>query len=393
MIYLASSSGATTLPSATALLNRHLNPAKTSGPTIAPHSQLATYRLVVTQRILQICSYSTYDNVTDFEWYLSVLVDLAYVGDSKLGTVIRDQLVDVVGRVRAARRFAVQLMFKLLSDESLMPTSQGDEVSCSEVLWAAAWICGEYCIELAEPQELLNYLLQPSVAHLPPETTAVFIHAASKITGFWLADLALSWEDSKLPEARSVVESVIAHVETLTSNSHIEVQERVSDMPIRGQIHPHNCKQAANTLQLLTFVHKDFMTHRPRSTGFAGPEVSRFDQISFEPDFPKSLYLLRPLFTSYELKPVGKNAQRSVPIPEGLDLSAWVIPSQEFSQDKEISEELAAKSIKGKHKDASQGKVKKRKKKTTQVEDKEISSREVEEFSLLEQQEHERVCS
>jgi AP-3 complex subunit delta-1 len=53
-------------------------------------------------------------------------------------------LVDVVGRVRAARRYAVKLMVKVLSDDRFLVES-GEEGSCAEVLWAAGWICGEYC--------------------------------------------------------------------------------------------------------------------------------------------------------------------------------------------------------------------------------------------------------
>jgi AP-3 complex subunit delta len=91
-----------------------------------------------------MCSQDTYENVTNFEWYLSVLVDLAHVANVDVGAQIRDQLVDVVGRVKAARRYAVKLMHTLLNDDTILRNAR-DEGSCSEVLWAAAWICGEYC--------------------------------------------------------------------------------------------------------------------------------------------------------------------------------------------------------------------------------------------------------
>lgn len=91
-----------------------------------------------------MCSSSTYDNVVDFEWYLSVLVDLAYISNVDIGAQIRDQLVDVVGRVKAARAYAVKLMVKILSDETLL-MNVDEPGSCSEVLCAAAWICGEFC--------------------------------------------------------------------------------------------------------------------------------------------------------------------------------------------------------------------------------------------------------
>jgi AP-3 complex subunit delta len=114
-----------------------------SNPHISP-SQSPAYRLVLSQRILNVCSQSTYENVTNFEWYISVLVDLAHVANVNIGGQIRDQLVDVVGRVRAVRRYAVKLMYTMLSDETMLRNAQ-DEGSCSEVLWAAAWICGEHC--------------------------------------------------------------------------------------------------------------------------------------------------------------------------------------------------------------------------------------------------------
>ena len=103
-----------------------------------------------------MCSSSTYDNVVDFEWYLSVLVDLAYISNVDIGAQIRDQLVDVVGRVKAARAFAVKLMVKILSDETLL-LNASEQGSCSEVLWAAAWICGEYCECVAVVGRYLRY--------------------------------------------------------------------------------------------------------------------------------------------------------------------------------------------------------------------------------------------
>lgn len=135
------------LPSATQSLSQYQyrTPLVSATPksTNAP-SQSPAYRLTLSQRILALGTADTYDNVVDFEWYLSVLVDLAYVAGVPVGGAIRDQLVDIVARVRAARRFAVQLMVKVLTDESFLANAT-EESGCPEVLWAAAWICGEHC--------------------------------------------------------------------------------------------------------------------------------------------------------------------------------------------------------------------------------------------------------
>ncbi len=107
-------------------------------------SQNPAYRLTLSQRILSLGSQETYENVTDFEWYLSVLLDLAYVASVDIGSAVREQIMDVAARVSAARRYAVQLMVKLLCDDTFLYNA-GEEGSCAEVLGAAAWICGEYC--------------------------------------------------------------------------------------------------------------------------------------------------------------------------------------------------------------------------------------------------------
>ena len=133
------------LPTAAQSLAQNAAPPPPDGikPALAP-SQSPAYRLALSQRILNICSQSTYDNITNFEWYLSVLVDLAHVANVDIGAQVRDQLVDVVARVKAARRSAVKLMYTLLSDTNLLRSAR-EEGSCAEVLWAAAWICAEYC--------------------------------------------------------------------------------------------------------------------------------------------------------------------------------------------------------------------------------------------------------
>ena len=45
-----------------------------------------------------------------------------------------------------------------------------------------------------------------------------------------------------------------------------------------------------------------------------------------DPRFPKSLLLVRPLHTAYELRPVGPEVQRQIKPPPGLDLDAWIVP-------------------------------------------------------------------
>jgi hypothetical protein len=46
-----------------------------------------------------------------------------------------------------------------------------------------------------------------------------------------------------------------------------------------------------------------------------------------QPSYPKSLFLIQPLHTGYEMNPVGYRAQESVKVPEGLDLDSVLLPT------------------------------------------------------------------
>ncbi|KAF7784263.1 hypothetical protein Agabi119p4_428 [Agaricus bisporus var. burnettii] len=326
-----------TLPSASQSLSQH--PGNPFIQITSP-SQSSSYRLVLSQRILSICSRSLYENVTNFEWYLSVLVDLAHIANVNIGAEIRDQLVDVAGRVRAARRYAAQLMYSVLTDDSMLLNPE--ECSCPEILWAAGWIIGEYCEELAEPESVLPHLLRPEVARLPPETVAIYVQAAIKVFGFWASELAERWEEDDLSRVLAAVESISERMNVFASSPHIEVQER-----------------AANIHQLCNFIIADLRNHRSKASTPAYPTMglssaNEDETISQNINFPKSLYLIRPMFSSYELNPVASNAQASVPIPEGLDLDAWIVPPprEAVIPEGELVPEKKKRSKKGKEKEA-----------------------------------------
>jgi len=130
---------------AASLLAQTADPSASATSTIVQASLVSpAYRLELSQRIMDMTSADTYDNVTDFEWYMSVLIDLAYVAKAPIGLQLRASMLDVVSRVKSLRGYAVQLCQRVLIDDHFSTgTSEGDE-NCSEIVYAAAWICGEY---------------------------------------------------------------------------------------------------------------------------------------------------------------------------------------------------------------------------------------------------------
>ena len=87
---------------------------------------------------------------------------------------------------------------------------------------------------------------------------------------------------------------------------------------------------------------------------------------------------------------MAKAAQASVPVPEGLDLDAWIVhPPEDSVQDVAESTDLKKKSKKGKGKDTS-GEKKNSKKK--RKDDDELIALEPEVETAEDRAERERVC-
>jgi AP-3 complex subunit delta-1 len=111
--------------------------------TSAAVSLSPAYRLLLAQRLLGIIAQDTYTNVTDFQWVVSVLVDVAYVSRVDVGAEIRDMLLDVVGRVKSVRTYAVGVLEKVVGDDAFRERGR-DGTGEEAIVEAATWICGEY---------------------------------------------------------------------------------------------------------------------------------------------------------------------------------------------------------------------------------------------------------
>ncbi|KAH9366489.1 hypothetical protein HPB48_020876 [Haemaphysalis longicornis] len=138
------------------------------------------YRDELLSKIIDICSQNNYQYITNFEWYVSVLVELTRIEGTKHGLTIASQMLDVAVRVQAVRAFSVSQMAVLLDNTHLLVGS-GQRNSICEVLYAAAWICGEYSDLLMEPRSTLEALVRPRASQLPPHIQSAYVHNALKL--------------------------------------------------------------------------------------------------------------------------------------------------------------------------------------------------------------------
>ncbi|EGD73757.1 hypothetical protein PTSG_05451 [Salpingoeca rosetta] len=273
-----------------------------------------TYRDEVVAKIIQMCSQSTYQYITNFEWYVQVLVQLTRVENTRHGALIRDQLMDVAirARVKVLRPFACKQMAALLTDQRLY---SGHNIECgiSEVLYAAAWISGEFSEHLDTPTAttVVEALLQPRTAQLPGPIQAVFIHNCLKVYAADETATAANGDDDGDGDDGAVRDSedlqamrgvLTARLPLFVQSGDLEVQER-----------------AVLVSQIVAFVEADLAKgHHPHKE-------------------------LAALYAG-NLNPVAAKAQRKVPVPENVDLDRW-INTPPASEDEEEDRDLFSDAI------------------------------------------------
>src|SRR5690554_1576298 len=128
-------------------------------------AETSAYKDSIGEKIIGVCSKNNYQYITDFEWYISVLMELSRTSGMHLGKVIANQFMDVIIRVKMIRPYGIRNMLSLLRDIKLLSDSVIEGGHC-EVLYSAAWCVGEFSSEVQDTLAAIEALLQPAVASL-----------------------------------------------------------------------------------------------------------------------------------------------------------------------------------------------------------------------------------
>ncbi|KAH8392991.1 hypothetical protein KR200_011411 [Drosophila serrata] len=256
----------------------------------------SAYRDELLYKVIEICGQSSYLYVTNFEWYLTVLVELIQLeAGSRHGRLIAEQLLDVAIRVPVVRQFAVNEMTNLLDTFAVSAQSN----SMYEVLYAAAWIVGEFAGELEDAEKTLNILLRPR--QLPGHIQGVYVQNVIKLFAR-LATTCLELQD--LPGLVKLCEHVLEKLQHFNGSSDIEVQERANS--------------ACMLIEMLrTQLSTTDETLMDTTTTMEGGGIP-----------PLAIEIVQEITLLFagELIPVAPKAQRKVPLPDGLDLDEWINP-------------------------------------------------------------------
>lgn len=222
--------------------------------------------------------------------------------------------------------------------------------SNAEVLYAAAWLVGEFRSFLVDPLATLCALLAPAIQRLPPYVQMVCLHAALKVFSALVSPAADSSDSQAGHDAErfsACLKAAKEGTEAFASSVDLEVQQRASEFR-----------------ELLAAIEA------------AVPEPFEVPAIATD---------LASLFSG-DLNPVAPKAQKRVPIPDGLDLEEPFFvpppPSEEpVQRDESPDEELIL--IKEKRK--SSKKTTKHKRRHTRDEEVAPASSESEDAEAVEQ--------
>ena len=314
------------------------------------------YREELVTKIIFICSRDMYAFLTDFAWYLSILVELAYTTGSQHGSspksanLVAEQIMNIALRVVDVRPFAVASMVPMLTNSTIADGAVSG--GSAMVLYAAAWCTGEYSELIAADADaagVLCALLRPTVAAFPPSVQCVFLQAALKLLAMIVApggahsasgavaagagealidatpeDDPFSADGAGKAGDASVVELVRSVLELLRRfqrSVHVEVQERATNFAALL------AALAPTIVASVPTVEEEKLAKEAKAAGGdAAAAAAAASAAAAAPDTAEVAVLattLPQLFLS-KLGPVKSSAQRRVPLPEGLDLSKWI---------------------------------------------------------------------
>lgn len=268
------------------------------------------FRDEIVYKVIDICSRNDYFYISNFDWYVTVLVTLASIeAGTSHGNLIASQILDVALRVKEVRPYAVKQMAAILKHTDKFSTT----FSVSEVLYAAAWICGEYSEYLNDKSETMYNLL--AATNFEPYIIAIFVHNACKIF-------------SRIAQVY-LITTINQDTDGLDDDANNNCKDEAVNDNKHQQLHVICDRLVGKDLKELKRF--DDLEVQERVSNFINIiDATKRDNI----DFCKTFY-------AYTLNPVTTQAQAKVPIPEGLDLDTSLVfdPDSPLSTDDDDSED------------------------------------------------------
>ncbi|KAI4148533.1 MAG: hypothetical protein L6R39_002770 [Caloplaca ligustica] len=273
------------------------------------------YRIATIKQVLDMCAKDTYANISDFEWYIEVLVQLVGLvpprgSTSRQGTgeqrksapqatgeeVAADlgkELRNVAVRVDSVRSEAVNAAASMLLVAGEKDLTIPPDPGSSGWLPFAAWVVGEYADQLSNLDGTLTAMTNSKAGTLPPTVLSAYLQAIPKLLACTISRSCQQWTTERQTTISLLIARLLHFLEPLTASPSLEVQERSTELAELVRL----ASQAVTD-------HAKGNDHWPLLLTKAIPQ----------------------LFGGSELNPVAPSAQARVPLPEDLNLDIALNP-------------------------------------------------------------------
>ncbi|KAL8694143.1 MAG: hypothetical protein Q9218_001140 [Villophora microphyllina] len=276
------------------------------------------YRITTIRQILDMCAKDTYTNISDFEWYIDILIQLVGLVPSafdsgpkneepsdqqrctsratseEISTYIGRELCNVAVRVDSVRTEAVQAAASLLHFRQGQHSYSVPDSPGRGALRSAAWVVGEYAEHLTNADATLTAVTHSKVGTLPSAVLCAYLQAIPKILVVTIQKMSTAWSAEAQTRMSLLMARLIYVLEPLTANPNLEVQERAVEL--------------AEIIRVGSQAVMDHSTHNEHWPLFLTTAVPQ-------------------LFRGSELNPVAPSAQARIPLPNDLDLDVSLNPN------------------------------------------------------------------
>ncbi|KAL8778321.1 MAG: hypothetical protein Q9213_007467 [Squamulea squamosa] len=269
------------------------------------------YRIATIEQIIDVCAKDTYVNVSNFEWYIDVLVQLvgqvplesstglelegigtprrstAQITSEEVSSRIGRELCNVAVRVSLVRSEAVQAAASLLLDTAKQLSNDVNDPQGGGALRFAAWVVGEYAEHLTNLDAILTAMTYSKVAMLPSGALCAYLQAVPKVLATIISRASDEWEKVSQTTMALLMARLLYFLEPLTVKPSLEVQER-----------------AVELAELVRVASQAVTDHSSNS---------EFWPLLLTKAIPQ-------LFGGADINPVAPSAQGRIPLPSDIDL-------------------------------------------------------------------------
>ncbi len=199
-----------------------------------------SYRQDLIGSIIFMCSRDKFAFLSDFKWYMGVLLDLSTMIGTEREHLLSDQLINVALRVKSIREFAIGSMIDILLCPDVLTNNRMKEGP----LTAVVWIVGEYASLISKvigrKSDLQNFssstngvwcglfstFLSPEVTDCTPHLQSTFVFSAFKV--FISACSPTSGASDK--EISNMLDNLYMRLLRFCTSPYLEVSERASNI-------------------------------------------------------------------------------------------------------------------------------------------------------------------